>query len=162
IHEAYIIRRKAVLDKPEPAAEEQLLSDMEQDLPGCRTPLAADDPSLRQKYLLSPESVYASAKPAERQILHRLLWSSLELNRLERELSPDYQNGFEIASKIDDVIPEFHARAETYRDRVLRSRSLSVENMTRAEVLQLRQDYRDRKQPKLGEEAVEAWLQLKK
>lgn len=162
IHEAYILRRNALQEKPEPAAEEQLMTDMEQDLPGCKTPLPADDPSLRQRYLVSPESVYAATKLAERPILHRLLWSSLELNRLERQLAEDYQNGFEIASKIDEELPEFHARAETYREKMLQVRASNVENMTRSEVLELRKSYIDRKQPKLGDEAVEGWLQWRK
>lgn len=162
IHEAYILRRAVILANPEPAAEEQLMTDMEQDLPGCKTPLPADDPALRQRYLVNPEPVYAATKPAERPILHRLLWSSLALLRLERQLAADYQNGFAIASKIDEELPEFHARAETYREKMLQVRASNVENMTRSEVLQLRQSYIDRKQPKLGDEAVEGWLQWRK
>lgn len=162
VHEAYVLRREALLKRPEAAAEDQLLSDMEQDLPGCKTPLGVDDPALRQRYLVSPDAVYAATKPAERPKLHRLLWSSLELGRLERQLAADFQNGFEIASKIDEDLPEFHARAESYREKVLQLRASNVENMTRAEVLKLREDYVSRKQPRLGQEAVEAWLQWKK
>jgi hypothetical protein len=162
IHEAFIMRRKSVLEKPEPVAEKQLLGDMERDLKGSKTPLPADDPALRQRYLANPNSVYEKATPEERQKLHRLLWSSLALTLLEHQLAADYQNGFEIAAKIDQDLPEFHARAETYRDKVLEVRSEQVENLSRAEVLKLRQDYRDRQQVKLGDEAVESWLQWKK
>lgn len=162
VHEAYILRRNAILANPEVVAEEQLMTDMVQDLPGCKTPLPADDPALRQRYLVNPESVYAATKPGDRPVLHRMLWSSLALTRLERQLAADYQNGFEIASKIDEEVPEFHARAETYREKMLQVRASNVENMTRAEVLELRQSYIDRKQPKLGDEAVEGWLQWRK
>lgn len=161
VHEAYVLRRKAIIEKPEQAAEDQLVTDMEQDLPGATSPLKVDNPALRQRYLLDPQTVYAETKPPERPTLHRLLWSSLALVRLERQLSPDFQNGFEIAEKIDEQLPEFHSKAETYRDKVLERRALNVENMTRGEVLKLRQDYVDRKQPRLGEIAIEAWLRSK-
>ena len=162
IHESFVIRRKAVLDKPEQAAEDQLMADIERDLSGSTQPLAAEDVELRKKYLVDPVTVYAATKERERPILHRLLWSSLEIARLERQVAPDFHNGFEIAEQIDERLPEFHARAEMYRDKVLELRAQSVENMTRSDVLKLRQDYRDRQQPRLGEDAVEAWLQLKK
>ena len=161
VHEAYVLRRKALLDEDEPAAEEQLLTDMEQDLPGCTDPFKVDNPALRERYRLDPITVYAETKPPERPTLHRLLWSGLTLSRLERQLKPDFQNGFEIAEKIDEQIPEFHTLAETYRDKVLERRVLNVENMTRGEVLKLRKDYIDRQQPGLGEIAVEAWLRSK-
>ncbi|MDB5386323.1 MAG: hypothetical protein JWM11_1969 [Planctomycetaceae bacterium] len=162
IHEAFVIRRKSVLEKPEAVAEKQLLTDMERDLAGSKIPLPADDPALRQKYLANPDSVYEKASAEERKRLHRLLWSSLALTLLEKELAADYHNGFEIAARIDQELPEFHARAETYRDKVLEVRSKQVENLTRAEVLKLRQDFRDRQQVKLGDEAMESWLQWKK
>ncbi len=162
VHEAYILRREAILKQPEPAAEDQLMSDMESDLPGCKTPLPADNPSLRQRYLVSPTAVYAATKPPERPVLHRLLWSSLALTRLDRQLAADFQNGFEIASKIDEELPEFHARAEFYRDKMLQVRASNVENMTRSEVLKLRDEYLSRNQPKRGQEAIEVWLQWKK
>ena len=158
VHEAYVLRRKLILTKFEPAAEDQLLSDMEQDLPGSTNPLKTDDPALRQRYLLDPLAVYAKSPPLERPALHRLLWSSLALLRIERQLAADFQNGFEMAEQIDEQLPEFHSRAETIRDKVLELRALNVENMTRAEVLKLRQDYIGRQQPRLGEIAVEAWL----
>lgn len=161
VHEAYILRRKAILEKPEPAAEDQLLTDMEQDLPGCTVPLKFDNPALRQRYLLDPQTVYADTKEPERPILHRILWSSLTLSRLERQVEADLQNGVEIAAKIDEVLPEFHAKAESYREKVLQRRASNVENMTRSEVLKLRQDYRDRKQPQPGDAVVEKWLQAK-
>jgi hypothetical protein len=162
IHEAYLIRRKSVLEKPEPAAEQQLLADMERDLPGCKTPLPADDPTLRQKYSANPESIYEKAGPEERKRLHRVLWSGVSLSLLEQKLAPDFQNGFDIAATIDQELPEFHARAETYRDKVLEMRSKQVANLTRAEVQKIQQDYRDRQQARLGDEAVESWLQWKK
>jgi len=162
IHEAFIIRRKSVLDKPEPIAEQQLMADMERDLPGCLVPLPQDDPALRQKYLLMPESIYEKAGPDERKKLHRLLWSDLALTFLVRDLAADYQNGFEIASRIDQTLPEFHARAETYRDKVLEVRAKQVENLSRAEVLKLREDYRNRQQANLGDQALESWMQWKK
>lgn len=161
IHEAFVIRRKSVLEKPEPVAEQQLLNDMERDLPGCRIPLSTDDPALRQRYLTNP-ALYEKAKPEERLRLHRLLWSSLALTLLEQKLAADFQNGFEIAAKIDEELPEFHARAESYRDKVLEIRSKQVENLSRAEVLKLREDFRSRQQANLGNEAVESWLQWKK
>lgn len=162
IHESYLIRRKSVLEKPEPAAEQQLLADMERDLPGCKTALPADDPTLRQKYLANPESVYEKAGSDERKRLHRLLWSGFSLTLLEKQLAPDFHNGFEIAATIDQELPEFHARAETYRDKVLEMRSKQVANLTKAEVQKIQQDYRDRQQARLGDEAVESWLQWKK
>ncbi len=161
VHEAYVLRRNALLEKPEPAAETQLLTDMEQDLPGCMEPPKADNPALRERYRQDPMAVYAESKPLERPVLHRFLWSSVTLLRLERQLKPDFQNGFEIAEKIDEQLPEFHSLAESYRDKVLERRALNVENMTRGEVLKLRKDYIDRQQPGLGEIAVEAWLRSK-
>lgn len=162
IHEAFVIRRKSILDKPEQAAEDQLLADIARDLSGSTKPSSADDAELRKRYLVDPITVYAATKERDRPTLHRYLWSSLEIARLERQVAPDFQNGFEIAEKIDERLPEFHAKAEAYRDKVLELRALNVENMTRSELLKLRQDYRDRQQPRLGEVAVESWLELKK
>lgn len=158
VHEAYVLRRKALLEHPEQAAEDQLIRDMEQDLPGATTPPMADNPALRQRYLIDPVTIYAETKSAERPVLHRLLWSTLALARIERQLAADFQNGFEIAEKIDEQVPEFHGQAEKYRDKVLEQRALKVEHMTRAEVIKLRKDFIDRKQLRLGDIAIEAWL----
>ena len=161
VHEAFVLRRKVILEKFEPAAEDQLLTDMEQDLAGATQTLKPDDPALRQRYLLDPVTVYAETKPLERPALHRLLWSSLTLPRLERQLAADFHNGFEIAEKIDEQLPEFHSKAETYRDKVLELRALNVDKMTRSELLKLRKDYVDRQQAQSGDIAVEAWLRAK-
>ncbi len=161
VHDAHVLRRKAILKQPEQAAEDQLMTDMEQDLPGATKP-GVEDPQLRKRYLLDPQTVYAAASPADRPALHRILWSSLELVRIERGLATDFQNGFDIAARIDERVPEFHARAESYRDKVLELRAMKVRNMTRSDVLKLRQDYQDRKQPQQGEIAVESWLQWRR
>jgi hypothetical protein len=161
VHEGFDLRRRLMSKEPQPAWSE-LADDIARDLPGSLVPLDPDIPDLRQWYLDRPLEVYAAAEATERGKLHRLLWSEIERASITAKAAPDAANGFEIAKQLDQRVPEFHPLAEQYRERALALRAEKVAKLSRAEVLALRQEYRNRNQSEQGQDVVESWLTLRR
>ena len=162
IHQSLIIRRENRSKVRQPEPEQQLLEEIRQSLPGSDFAPPDDDPELRRRYLANPVFVYAHTEPVERKSLHRILWSEIVLKALQRELHPKATNGFEIAAKIEEQVPEFHHLAEEYREQALAQRASQVENLSRAEVLKLREEFQQRGQPDQGNTVVQSWLQTRR
>jgi hypothetical protein len=116
------------------------------------------DDVLLKKYLAEPLETYASADASERRKIHRLLYADLIMRAIVARLEDDASNGFEIADQIDRVIPEQHSRAEEYRDRALKSRAAEIDKLTRAQVIELAEEYRSRQKPKQADQVLESWL----
>jgi hypothetical protein len=131
-------------------------------LSGSRDPLPHPYAELRKEYFASPLEVYASADATTRGTLHRLLYCDVLLRTLTHDLAADGSNGFVIAERIDKQIPEQHALAETFRDRALAVRAREVESLSKAEMLALAREYRDRRQIPQADQLVEAWLTLRR
>lgn len=131
-------------------------------LPGAREHFEFLPGELLADYKRSPLVTYSAANAATRRQLHRWLYVGLQLRLITAGLKPDGSNGFEIAEQIDRIVPEQRALAEHYRDQALQARAAEVEKLTRAQVIELFEQYRLRNQQRAADEFLESWLTLRK
>jgi hypothetical protein len=159
-HEACHLLVQRSLHEPV-AALVELARQLAERLPGA-TEQRADIPiDLAKQYQTKPVATYASADSATRRKIHRLLYIGVLMRTLTPQLAADGGNGFEVAEKIDKLVPEQRHLAEEYRDRALKARAAEAERLTKSQILDLVDQYRQRGSPRLGEQLLETWLTLR-
>jgi hypothetical protein len=161
VHEAYRIRWKQV-QQAKPVEWERLAKDVSRDLPGSDEPLSSPETELRKRYEVLPAETYSSTTPGIRRKLHRMFYSEILLRSVLSRLAADFGNGFEIADEIDKLLPEFRPQGEQYRDKALAAKAAEVNRLSRAQVVDVAKQYRDRKQPQQAEQLLTAWLTLRR
>ncbi|MFO1019118.1 MAG: hypothetical protein U0903_00235 [Planctomycetales bacterium] len=161
LHEAFQVRREQTAKLPKPDWE-QLAAEIRRDLPGTEKPLKEYSEEWGRKYEADPLRVYAQASSDERLKLHRLLWLQVRRDELMARLKGDQSNAIEIANQMELALPEFRAEAEKLREQSLTVQMEEVAKLTRADLLELREDYRKRKQEAQGEALVDRWLALRR
>ena len=163
-HEAYYLMAERSRKKGDKVLKE-LAGQIAQQLRGANEPIRWLRPAdLLKRYETEPLETYADAGADTRLLLHRLLYTEVLLRTIIPKLAPDGSNGFEIADQIDqlgDNIPERHQIAEEYRDRELAARAAELENLTKKQMLELAERYRERKQPREADRLIESWLTLR-
>lgn len=127
------------------------LSDTNEKRPAVPTRLA-------QAYRSNPERAYRQASDDERPVLHRLFFADVILRVLMLDLKQDESNGYAVADKIEELIPEHREQAESLRDRVLSREIPKVPRLTRGEMLQLRDRLEQRKRTGEAKGVVADWL----
>lgn len=113
-------------------------------------------------YKKDPLTTYSEADETDRTELHRYLVIDVQEELLRGELQADNSNGFEVAAKIDELLPERHAWAESLRDKALELRSLDVAALTWTEAKELSRTLRERQDPKKADQVLESWLALQR
>lgn len=159
-HEAFHVLVQRSVDQPVSASVE-LARRMAEKLPGALEQPPFTPIELVKQYKIQPVATYAGADAAARRKLHRLLYTGVLLRTIVPELAADGSNGFEVADKIDKLVPEQHRLAEEFRDRALSARAAEVETLTRSQMLDLVDQYRKRGTPRPGEQLLETWLTLR-
>jgi hypothetical protein len=157
VHDGYRVKWKQV-QQAKPSEWDRLARDLGRDLPGSDEPLSSPETELRRQYESQPLETYAATTAGVRRKLHRILFSEIVLKSVTSRLASDFGNGFEIADEIDKRVPESRAKAEEIRDKTLAARAGEVNRLSRAQVLELAKQYRDRKQPQPAEQLLTAWL----
>lgn len=127
-------------------------------LPGSNTPLKADDEPLRSSYEKNPAETYAKAATDTRLKLHRALYIEVLQARIEREAESDGRNGYAIASRISQQIPELEALADSYRKQELVYLKGRVGSMSRDELVDFARKLADRKLEGEARQARQDWL----
>lgn len=130
-------------------------------LPGAADSLKDADAGLRSAYFDSPRETYLAAGPETRRKLHRLLYTDVLVRTITSDVAADASNGFSIAEKLDQLVPEQHVLAESYRDKALAARAKEIETLPKSELLAIAQQYRDREQTEAAEHLIESWLVLR-
>ena len=129
-------------------------------LPGSDRPLTFDDETLtlREAYQNDPLGAYASAKSPARRVLNRMLYVEAALESIEGAAADDGRNGFDVARRIDETVPEFAELAETYRKREIDYQLGRVSDLRRTELLTLVERLEERDQQARAEEVKRRWL----
>lgn len=130
-------------------------------LPDSKQPLDEPDSALQTEYFAAPRETYRAADAEKRLMLHRLLYADVLLRIITAELAPDGANGFEVAAKLIELIPEQRALAESFRDKALTARAREVESLSKTDMLALAEEYRNRQQPQRADQIIESWLTLR-
>jgi hypothetical protein len=127
----------------------------------CQTPLRFLPTDLMKEYNVRPLPTYAAAAPETRHKIHRLLYSDLIKRTITPGLAADGSNGFEIAEQIEKLVPEQRLLAEGFRTRALAAQAADVEKLTRSQMLELADKYRERQETREANHLVETWLTLR-
>lgn len=130
-------------------------------LPGARIPLLQfDDETRRQQaaYLEDRCDIYEAAEDDGRPLLERLLYIEAALNKIERDVADDGHNGFEIAERIEESVPELDELPEEYRLREIDWQTENVARTTREEMLVLVDRLEDRDHEARAIDIRRTWL----
>lgn len=161
LHEAFQIRREQTAKLPKPDWD-QLAAEIRRDLPGSESALKDYSEEWRRKYEQDPIRTYSQASPEERVKLHRLLWLLVRWDELMSRLKGDQSNALEIANEVELTLPELRSDAERLREQSVSVQMSEVEKLSRADLLEMREGYRKRKQEAQGEALVDRWLAVRR
>ena len=156
-HEACRMRWAQAQTEKKPKLQD-LLEQMARDLAGCREQLRTPQPELERKYEADPLSVFQLADASVRRKLCRIFFRQVTLASILQGAKSDGSNGFDVAAKINQQLPEQHSLAERYRDRELSVKLSQVARLTRPEMLRLSEQFRRRNQPKQSRLTLKNWL----
>lgn len=122
--------------------------------------LTLDEATLEQQrlYREDPLAVYEQADEDQRRTLHRLLYAEVALEQIEGAAAADGSNGFEVARRIEQTVPEHAALAEEYRSREITWQIEHVPELTRENLLTLAARLDERDETARAEEVKRRWL----
>ena len=152
VHEALWVERRS--RRPLLALSQAIV----ERLTGAERHLRPPQPKLQARYLRDPISVYAMTAADERKKLHRILFYDVQREMIESQAKPDRSNGKQIARELDARVPELYALAETYRDAEMNFRLQRIAAAGRNEMLELSDEFRQRKQPEKSREVMLTWI----
>jgi hypothetical protein len=113
---------------------------------------------LKAQYQADPLGVYDTADDAQRQSLHRFLYTEAALERIESRAAADGSNGFTLAAEIEQSLPEFNALPEEFRQREMDHQVRRAEVLSREQLLTLAQRLVDRRQANRAEDVKRRWI----
>jgi hypothetical protein len=159
IHDA-IRRELGAARRGKPEMYDVVLTHTLERLPGSDVPLTLDDATLEQQrlYREDPLTVYEKAKDDERKLLHRMLYAEVALEHIEADAAEDGRNGYQIAARIEQTVPEFAALAEEYRAREVDYQIQHVPELSRESLLTLAARLEQRDQAARAEEVKRRWI----
>ncbi|HVJ67610.1 MAG TPA: hypothetical protein VM510_06485 [Caulifigura sp.] len=142
-------------------ARDKVLSSVVKGLPGASSPLKKEDEPLRQAYERNYAETYANADTDTRFKLHRALYIKILLQKIEREADREGKNGYAIAGRISQQIPELEDVAETYRKKELAYLKSRVTELPRDALLDYAKKLTERRQEADAKLAKQDWLRAR-
>lgn len=161
VHDA--LRRELRQLRPrEPRQWDVVLTNLLKRLPGSEVslgfPISAEAQALEREYLEQPLEVYEKTDPGQRRLLHRWIYARTQLQRFEMDAADDGSNGFRIAARIEQTLPEFKDRADAYREREINWQLDHVPDLDRDGLLELTSRLEERDRASRAAEARRTWL----
>ncbi len=156
-HSAYRYRWDVTKKKDE-KVQKEFLEKLKENFPGCETPLDKPDEKLQSRYLASPHETYHASDDITRIKLHRLFYREVQFPILTKNADENPREGYLIAEKIDQLIPEEKAFAEQLREKELTYRIKHISTANRKQLSSLKQKLIDRKQLQQAELIENSWL----
>lgn len=159
IHDA-LRRELAAARRGKPELYNVVLTHILERLADSDVRLNLDEATLEQQrlYREDPLAVYEQADEDQRRTLHRLFYTEAALEQIEGAAAADGSNGFEIARRIEQTVPEHAALAEDYRDREIAWQIEHAPELTRENLLTLAERLNEREQAARAEEVKRRWL----
>lgn len=111
-----------------------------QELPDANKPSDELEKELIAEWRKGPVSYYTNAPDSLRPQLHRLLYQQVMLESIEMDAVVDGKNGGDIATRLEEFIPELKTLASLYRQKELDWRISHVNDLSRVEALALKQE----------------------
>jgi hypothetical protein len=91
-------------------------------------------------------------------VLHRVLYAEAALEHIRSAAAKDGSNGYSVAARIEQTVPEFADVAEEHRQQEIDFQSEHVTSLTRDQLLELCSRLEQRQRPQLALSARERWL----
>ncbi len=113
-HEAFWKEYNA-LSQEKRGADGELLTELAKQIPGTDQPLTAEDEPARELYLKSPLVVFKDGDEDQRKKYARAFYVEILKNRIVRDAAVDGKNGYSIASRIEEQLPEYRSLGPGYR-----------------------------------------------
>lgn len=130
------------------------------ELPGASQPLPIDRLAIRDDYRAAPLAVYRVADSATRRLLDRAFYLEVALADILLSAEENGKNGYEIADRIEQALPELAGLAEEFRQRELTYLTERVGRLSRAQMLSLSERYEDRGDADQARAIVGDWLRV--
>lgn len=109
-------------------------------LPKAGTPSSLDEATFAAEqaaYEQAPLEVYRQADADKRRTLDRIFYASAYLERIELDANPEGRNGYVIAARIEQIVPEYKSLAARYRTKEIDWQLANVPKLSRDELLKL-------------------------
>lgn len=128
------------------------------ELPEADKPVDEFDAELVDEWRKGPVAYYITSSDLIRPQLHRLLYQEVMFESIMKDADADGRNGDEIAARIKKHLPEFNERAELYRQKALAWRVDHVTNLSRSDVIALKQELVAAGQEARGDQVTRRWF----
>ncbi len=160
LHEAARAEFETASQKEQPKYA-AIAARISRELPGSQTPLTGDFQTLRNDYEQAPRAVYRVADDATRRRLDRLFYAKVVLVDIEAAAVEDGRNGYAMADRIAQELPEFSATADDYRVKELSYLEAHLGQLTRQQLLDLAAKHEARQEPEQVTNVKRRWLKLR-
>lgn len=156
-HEAFWADFHAIRKQNRPE-DGELLTELAKQLPGTDLPLTAEDEPARVLYLKSPLVAYKDGDADQRKKYARMFYVEVLKDRILRDAAADGKNGYAIASRIEDQLPEYRALGPGYRLKEQEYHLNRVGAMTRKEMIELVTKFEPLEVPEFLQGLKSRWL----
>lgn len=157
------IRRELRQLRPDNARQwDVVLTHVLNRLPGSEVSLGFPIPepavALEREYAAQPLEIYEQADADQRRLLHRWIYARSQLQRVEMDAAADGSNGFSIAARLEQSLPEFKDQAAAWRQREIDWQLDHIPDLDRDNLLELVTRLEERDRASRAAEAKRAWL----
>lgn len=160
LHEA-LWRKYERLAPRDDGARRDLADEIRFWLPGSEVALPKDDGprhEARKAYLAAPRDVYANASQAERARWHRVFWSELTAASIRAAAERPEADLDQLADEASRLLPDRPELVRELRLRHLDERAARFHQLSRADVLVLRDAFHQWGEDERGRGVVRSWL----
>ena len=128
------------------------------ELPEADKPVEELDAEVVAAWRKGPVGYYTTSPELIRPQLHRLLYQEVMFESIETDVAIDGRNGDEIAARLKKYLPEFKERAESYRQSALGWRVDHATELSREDVIALKQQLVAMGQATRGDQVIRRWF----
>ncbi|QDV18356.1 hypothetical protein Pan153_30130 [Gimesia panareensis] len=126
------------------------------------TPLKADQPLERKRYLADQVAVFQKANAEQRQRMLRWFYSQIVLDQTLKGLAEGGSNGFKIASEIKRQLPERTDLVKKYQEMQLSFDFDRVAELPRQYVLDLAKEFQQRGDQEQAKQTLVNWVEARR
>ena len=136
----------------------ELLTELARQIPGTDQPLTAADEPARVLYLKSPLVAFKDGDPEQRKKYARVFYVEVLKYRILRDAAPDGKNGYSIAARIEEQLPEYRSLGPEYRLKEQEYHLARVGALTRKEMTELVTQFEPLGVPEFLQQLKSRWL----
>ena len=144
--------------KENSAGDGELMTELAKQIPGTDRPLTVDDEPARALYLKSPLVAFQKGDSDQRKKYARAFYVEILKNRILRDATADGKNGYAIASRIEQQLPEYLSLGPEYRLKEQAYHLGRVGALTRKEMTELVAKFEPLKVPEFVQQLKSRWL----